>query len=361
MIVGHGGNIYDKARKLGCAPMDVLDMSSNVNPLGPLPGLIHHLTAHMDRIAALPEAGAESIIQLFSEHYQIDPKKVLAGNGTTQLIYTLPYALNIKQALILGPTYSDYADACRMNGAAYRFALTDADRSFHHDLHKIEKELGSSDAVFICNPNNPTGVLIPDEEIRFLCQKHPDILFIIDESYLPFVSDGESRSLMTSSQSNVLVLNSMSKIFRVPGLRIGFIIASAPLIEKIGAYTLPWSVNAMAQTAVEYLMTRKQAVSDFIEMTRKFLSIERQFVLQNLQYAQWITLFPSQTSFILAELKKYTSEEISGILLDDRILIRDCSNFQGLSNRFIRISLKTRDINQLLVDRLNFFCNRPES
>ena len=124
MINGHGGNIFDKAKELGCDPMDILDMSSNVNPLGPMPGLMNHLHEHLERIIALPEAGAGSIIQAFSSRHDIDPKKVLAGNGTTQLIYTLPVALKIRQALILGPTYSDYADACRMHGVDFRFALS---------------------------------------------------------------------------------------------------------------------------------------------------------------------------------------------------------------------------------------------
>ncbi|MCX5883287.1 MAG: hypothetical protein NTU74_16275 [Deltaproteobacteria bacterium] len=86
MINGHGGNIFDKAKELGCEPMDILDMSSNVNPLGPMPGLMAHLHEHLDRIIALPEAGAGGIIQAFSSHHDIDSKKVLAGNGTTQLI-----------------------------------------------------------------------------------------------------------------------------------------------------------------------------------------------------------------------------------------------------------------------------------
>jgi threonine-phosphate decarboxylase len=359
MINGHGGNIFDKARDLGCDPMDILDMSSNVNPLGPMPGLMNHLHEHLEDIIALPEAGAGSIIQAFSSHHDIDPKKVLAGNGSTQLIYTLPVALKIRQALILGPTYSDYSDACRMHGVDFRVALSDENTSFRHTLDAMDIEPGN--AVFICNPNNPTGTLIPSEAIESLCRRYPNILFIIDESYLPFVSKGEAKTLTGSTLSNIIVLNSMSKIFRIPGLRIGFVVAHPEIIEKIGSYMLPWSVNTLAQAAVNYLMTQKQDVIDFIGKTRTYLAGEREFVMASLQTAPGIRLFPSTTSFILAKLDRLTAEAVSSYLLNYRILIRDCGNFQGLSSKFIRISLKTRDVNQMLADRLRECCENPFS
>ncbi len=354
MINGHGGNIFDKAKDLGCVPMDILDMSSNVNPLGPLPGLMNHLHEHLEQVSALPEAGAGSIIQAFSSHHDIDPNKVLAGNGTTQLIYTLPLALKIRQALIFGPTYSDYADACRMHGADFRFAHSDEKTSFCHTLDAMHPE--SSDTVFICNPNNPTGTLISAEAIESLCRKYPQVRFIIDESYLPFVPEGEAKSMIGSRLPNIIILNSMSKIFRIPGLRIGFVVAHPGIIEKINHYMLPWSVNTLAQAAVNYLMTQKQEVSEFIEKTRSYLAGEREFVIKGLQSAPGIIFFPSTTSFILAKLDKLTADAVSRHLLNDRILIRDCGNFQGLSSNFIRISLKTRDVNQILTDRLRACC-----
>ena len=359
MINGHGGNIFDKARDLGCDPMEILDMSSNVNPLGPMPGLMAHLHKHLERIIALPEAGAGSIVRAFSSHHDIDPKKVLAGNGTTQLIYTLPVALKIKQALILGPTYSDYADACRMHGVDFRFALSNKKTSFSHSLDTMD--IGHSDTVFICNPNNPTGTLIPSETIESLCRRYPNIRFIIDESYLSFVPEGEAKSLIGSALPNIIVLNSMSKIFRIPGLRIGFVVAHPDMIEKISTYMLPWSVNTLAQAAVIYLMTPKQDVSEFINETRTYLAGERHFVMSALQSAPGIKLYPSATSFILAKLERLTAEAVSRHLLSHRILIRDCGNFQGLSSQFIRISLKTRDVNQILTDRLREYCENSNT
>lgn len=352
MIQGHGGNIFDKARALGCDPMDILDMSSNVNPLGPMPGLVNHLKNHLDLITVLPEADSGSIEIVFSRSLGIDKKQVLAASGTTQLIYLLPLALGTKKAAILGPTYSDYADACSMHNVDYSFVLSDESASFRHDLEGIKKNLESCDTVFICNPNNPTGVLISSEEILSLCERNPYVRFIIDESYLPFVNDGAAKSLAGSALSNLVVLNSMSKIFRIPGLRIGFATGPKVLIEKMRHYMLPWSVNALAQSAVTYLIQDKPEVSEFIENTRAYLTSERQFIMENLESSSGITLFPSVTSFILMKTEKMPAEAISNSLLQDRILIRNCANFKGLSNQFIRISLKTREINQILINKL---------
>ena len=231
MIDRHGGNIFDKARELGCHPMEILDMSSNVNPLGPMPELMTHLHVCLDRTVALPEANAGEITRAFANHHGIDPDTVLAGNGTTQLIHILPPALKMRKALILGPTYSDYADACRMHDVNFRFILSDESTAFHHRLDAVNCTPG--DAVFICNTNNPTGTLVATDAIISLCRQFPDTYFIIDESYLPFVPNGESISLTGTNLTNLIILNSMSKIFRIPGLRIGFVVASADIIDGI--------------------------------------------------------------------------------------------------------------------------------
>jgi len=123
MITGHGGNIYDVARRLGCKPFEIIDMSSNVNPIGPPPGLKEHLKEKLDLITALPEVDAKEISTTFANRYGLDPECVLAGNGTTQFIYTIPQVLGTRKALIIGPTYSDYADACTMHKVEFDYAI----------------------------------------------------------------------------------------------------------------------------------------------------------------------------------------------------------------------------------------------
>ena len=353
MIDGHGGNIYDMARRLGCAPSDIVDMSSNVNPLGPPPGLKDCLIENLNVITALPEVDSNLLVRCFAERYGVDYESVLAGNGSTQFIYSIPKGLATKRALILGPTYADYADACRMYDIDFEYFIAPEDQGFQADIQLLKKQVSGFDTVFLCNPNNPTGTLHTAAEIESLCQTHPQTKFIIDESYLPFVIGGDQESMIGRELPNVIILNSMSKIFRISGLRIGFIIAPKKIIQKLVRYFLPWSVNALAQIAVRYLLEHEVEVNAFIEQTQKLIETERNRFSEKLKNMPDIKLFPSTTSFILAKLlNNHTAEAVCRHLWYEKILIRNCSNFKGLSNRFIRISLKKSEANCLLADKL---------
>ena len=359
MIKGHGGNIFEVAQRLGCAPTDIYDMSSNVNPLGPPTGLVRFLLENIHTINALPEVDAGKAVHAFANRYDVDPDLVLAGNGTTQFIYSIPQVLQTKRALILGPTYADYADACNMHNVSHAFVLSEESHAFQPDLDPIRKQVQAFDTVFICNPNNPTGAIIPVAELDLLCSANPNTYFVIDESYLPFVHDGENKSILNSGLANVIVLNSMSKIFRIPGLRIGFLRASENTIDKFTRYTLPWSANSLAQNAVIYLMENKAEVETFIEETRTFIETEKKHFTQTFKDIPGIRIYPSTTSFLLARLfENYIAEDVCGYLLQSRILIRNCANFKGLSDRFIRIAFKTREINAFLEEKLLTFFNQ---
>lgn len=353
MINGHGGNIYELAQNLGCAPADIYDMSSNVNPLGPPEGLVSHLIENIRAINALPEVDAGRTIAAFADRYGIDPDLVLAGNGTTQFIYAIPMALDTQKALIMGPTYADYADACLMHGVDHAFVMAADSGDFACDLDRLEKHLGDADTVFICNPNNPTGTLTPLSQLETLCRAYPDKRFVIDESYLPFVTDGDRHSIVHHGLSNVIVLNSMSKIFRIPGLRVGFLISRQPIIEKFQRYALPWSANSLAQIAVRYLMENRGEVDEFIRDTRAFLAEEKRRFLKTFQDVPGVRVFPSTTSFVLLKLfGAHRAEALCEYLARNRILIRNCTNFKGLSDRFVRVAFKTREINIMLEEKL---------
>jgi len=353
MISGHGGNIFELANRLKCSPFAIIDMSSNVNPLGPPSGLLDAIGKNLNSITALPEADSSSAIQAFSNFYNIDPLSVLAGNGTTQFIYMLPMVLGSQRVCIISPTYSDYEDACIANKVAFKNIILSEKNGFQLRFSEIDKKISAFDTIFICNPNNPTGQLIAKEKLEKLCLSNGAKNFIIDESYLPFVPGNTDNSMINSRLDNIVVLNSMSKIFKIPGLRIGFIVASKGLIERFKACMLPWSLNSLAQTAVTYLMKKDDEVKEFIYKTRNYLTHERSEFLRNINKIKGIKAFPSVTSFILMKLEgKKRASEICQELAINKFLIRNCSNFRGLNDRFIRISLKEREYNILAVEQL---------
>ncbi len=357
MIKGHGGNIHEAAEKIGCSASDIIDMSSNLNPLGPPEGLSAHLSGKMDAIISLPEVDAAGIIEAVADEYGVSFESVLAGNGTTQFIYTIPQALESRRALIVGPTYADYRDACIMYDVEYDFHIAEEERNFVPGFEELTAAVAGYDTIFICNPDNPTGALIPVDEIRMLAEAHPDKYFIIDESYLPFVKEAEKITAVRLSLPNIIVLNSMSKIFRIPGLRVGFLIAEPTVIDKFEKFRLPWSVNALAQEAVLHIAENKPAITRFLSESRDFFEAEKALFMDTMAGKSELKIYPSATYFMTAKLpERLNAQRAWDFLLEEKILIRNCDNFVGLSDRFVRFSLKSREINLKLAKRLLELC-----
>ncbi len=350
MIIGHGGNIRGLAKKMNCSADDIIDMSSNLNPLGPPETIETVICENLVKIRSLPEPDAISMRKGFARYHDIDPDTVVAGNGTTWFIYTIPKALDSKKVLIAGPTYSDYKDACLMHDISFQHCFAQAQECFKQDIDEISRMARAADLVFICNPNNPTGSLMHREQLDYLVNKHPGTVFVIDESYLPFVDAASDISMVSQTRyENLIVLSSMSKIFRIPGLRTGFLTTSRGMVEKIMRHYQPWSVNALAQVVIEHIFNHPGRIEPFYRKTREYIKKEKQVFLEKLGTVQGLELLDSSTYFILACL---TGEKLSAEFCEQigchKILIRDCSNFSGLSDQYVRFSLKKRPINDRL-------------
>ena len=347
MIIGHGGNIQDLAKKEGCAVDDIIDMSSNLNPLGPPETIEKVICDNLIKIRSLPEPDAFTMRKGFALFHGIEDNQVVAGNGTTWFIYTIPKALGSKKVLICGPTYSDYKDACLMHKIDFHHCTAKAENYFNLNIDEISGMAKKADTLFICNPNNPTGSLILREQLEYLIKKHENTIFIIDESYLPFVDKAQDVSMVSEFQyKNLIVLSSMSKIFRIPGLRTGFLSAPQNIVEKIMAYYQPWSVNALAQIVINDIFDHPEKIEPFYEKTRNFIKEEKLIFLECLKNIKELQTFDSSAYFILARLTgSITAEDFCTRIGQNKILIRNCANFFGLSDKYVRFSLKKREDN----------------
>ncbi|MBI9074572.1 MAG: pyridoxal phosphate-dependent class II aminotransferase [Desulfatibacillum sp.] len=353
MIIGHGGNMAQAAARAGLDAADITDMSSNTNPLGPMPGMLEHLKNSMDAVTNLPEADSRAVVQAFAGMNGLDSASILAAGGTTQFIYSLPRLFPAGKALILGPTYSDYADACAMNRVPVTWAFPEDGRDFAHDFDMIVKIAGDHDFVFLCNPNNPTGNLYAPDTIQWFAKKCPNTVFVMDESYLPFVAESSALTMAGTSLPNVLVLSSFSKIFKAPGLRIGFAIAPKGLKEKLETFQLPWSVGSLAQEAVLFAANNQDAALAYIEKTAAFVAQERKTMEDTVRGKTGITPYPGVTPFVLFHLPPgLKSQTVWEAMLQQGILVRDCANFQGLGLQFVRVSLKNSQANARAAEML---------
>ncbi|MCF6246299.1 MAG: aminotransferase class I/II-fold pyridoxal phosphate-dependent enzyme [Desulfobacula sp.] len=352
MIIGHGGNKQNLAASLGCSADEIIDMSSNLNPLGPPEQISQVICDNLLKIKSLPEPDATSMRRGFAKYHGIDEKNVVAGNGTTWFIYTIPKALDAKKILIVGPTYSDYKDACIMHGIQFEHFFTTPENDFELDIEKLSQATKNADMIFICNPNNPTGSLISKEKLTWLLENHKNTFFIVDESYLPFVDQAQEISFVSDTKyNNLIVLSSMSKIFTIPGLRTGFLSAAEPICEKIMNYYQPWSVNALAQAVIVDIFDHPEKIDPFYRQTREYIQKEKQKFLDSLEGVKEITCFSTSTYFVLARLTgQVRAKKICRRIGEHKILIRDCANFIGLSDEYVRFSLKQRKTNLLLAN-----------
>lgn len=361
MIHGHGGNLHKAARRLGCSVVEILDASSNLNPLGPMPGLFDALAKRIKEAAVLPEPDARSAVWHMARWVGVSPQNLAMGNGTTQFIYAIPQALKIKKALVVAPTYADYHDACTLAGAAVSYWFLDKAQGFVPDLEEIGRRCRAFDLVFFCNPNNPTGVFTPSDSLADLVRSCPGTLFVIDESYLPFCGPERTLSLASRRVPNALTLTSLSKMYALAGLRVGFIHGPTEILEKIRSWCPPWSVNVLAAMAVEYLAKHEHAAFAYAEESRAFCAQEKNLWLECFANDDRVRLYPGAATFLLGELARGEAAMLCEQLLRRRILVRDCANFAGLSPAWFRVSVKSAEENARLRHELGQWLESRET
>ena len=338
----HGGDILSMAKRLGCGVNELIDMSSNLTPLGMAPGLREALVARLSEISFLPESGSETLVHLFAQKYGCSPQQVLAGNGTTEFIYAVPASVQSRRALIVAPTYGDYQTASEWAGLSVDFFTLKAEEGFALDFSRLSARLTGGEVVFFCNPNNPTGRVVASRKLLDFILAHPATEFLIDESYLPFVDEPSLAGFPLPA--NLFLLCSSSKIYGIPGLRLGFLVASEEKMDRFAARRKPWGVNRMAQVAGEYFLEHSDA---YVQAVRDFLVRNRPGFVARLAALPGVQVVPGAANFILCRLTgPMTAARLREGMLGQRIMIRDCSNFTGLDAHYFRVSLQEPDRNE---------------
>ncbi len=351
MLRGHGGEIYTLAKRLGISPNKITDHSSNISPLPPPAGLYAILARNLPEIEHLPEVDSESLREALAEKIGLPTKQILPSSGTTEWIFAIPRIINPKRVFVLIPTYADYRDASHGIGARVDYFLARPEDGFQPDLKAIRSQIPGHELVFICNPNNPTGVFLPRDPLLELVSYFNQITFVIDESYLDFIGDLE-ESLLSARPfpENLVILRSFSKIYRIPGLRLGYAVAGSKLAQELWKECLPWSVNRLAQIAGLWLLTQ----DEHIKWCRKLVRKERERVLPQLKALPGVKCFEGHLHFFLLYFENHPASEIWERLLREYfILTRDASNFEGLNKHYLRIALRSPAENDRLIKAIS--------
>lgn len=331
MLQGHGDDAYRYNQKI------IADFSTNVWYGGEPAGLKEHIFQQWHVLNKYPEVQAESLALSISKHHQLQASNILITNGTAESIYLIAQAYANSTTTITIPAFAEYEDACLMHRHQVQFVNEDAIQP----NMSIDKGL-----FFICNPNNPTGHVFP--HLEKLIKSNPGTLFVIDEAFIEFTVDTTSLISLVDTCDNVIILRSLTKAFAIPGLRLGYIAANARLINKLLQCKTPWSVNAFAIAAGHFIFDNYSG--NQLPLAQLFGDKE-QFVQQLKQ--QSFTVNNSHTHYFLAKMPFGKAQQLKEYLITHHgLLIRDASNFRGLSKQHIRIATQTKEKNELLTNAI---------
>ncbi|MGK7344441.1 MAG: cobyric acid synthase [Candidatus Nitrospinota bacterium M3_3B_026] len=343
----HGGNVRQIARKAGLPPERVLDFSASLNPLGFPDWLRSLVNARLKDIALYPDPEMEELIEAFSERTGVPKEQAAAGAGATELIFTIPLAGRFDAALIPAPSYTDYRRAALRAGLDVRTFRLDSHKSFALDIEKLGQNLRGGELVFLGHPNNPTGKTLDADALRALAREHSASTFLVDESFGGFVRDFDS--MIHDRPPNVIVVLSLTKLYAVPGLRLGMAVADDEIIGGIRRMTPPWPVNTLAQAFGAEVFRGdgeyERRTVDEVEKLRRALA-------EGLERIGGLTVFPGETNYLLVRMDTpgMDARRLSEALLAEGIAVRLLADFEGLDDRYFRVAVRTGEENEKLLE-----------
>ncbi len=338
----HGGNVYEAARTSGRASNRFVDFSASINPLGPSPVAVRALRHSLPQLIHYPDPDCVTLRLALAERWRLASDQIVVGNGSSELIHLLPRALGIRHALLIGPTFSEYARAVALAGGKVSYLHARRSEDYRPPLELVLQAVRRSrrpvDTIFLCNPNSPTGQAVPAESVRKLVQAaaRRRLRVVVDETFVEYCAD---RSVLCDARrsANLLVLRSFTKFYAMPALRLGYLVGAAPLIQLIRSLQPPWSVNMPAQAyAVAALGDRR-----YVGRSLAYMQRERTSFVMNLMALPGVRVYPSEANFLLLELPASRSARVcAATLARQGLLIRDCSSVPGLNRRTVRVAVR---------------------
>jgi L-threonine-O-3-phosphate decarboxylase len=345
----HGGARPDEA--------GLLDFSAGINPLGPPASVVAAVRERAADIDRYPDPNCRQLIDLIVERHQLDGATILFGNGTNELIHAIARAFPRQRAAVIEPAYTEYLRACRLAHTAVQHWLPDGP-DFTPTAPGAPVD---ADQVWLANPVNPTGRLWPAES-RWVWLRSATAVTVVDEAYLPLRPDGEARSLTYGASwrqrwvAPLLVLRSLTKLYALPGLRLGYVVGPPDALARVREQLPPWSVNTLAQTAGVAALRD----DDYLRRTHAWFAAEQPALGQALAEFAAFDVIPSEANFYLLRLRspEPSSTVLTARLRERGIAIRDASNFVGLNDRYVRVAVRTSADNGRLLDALRSVLRR---
>ena len=302
----------------------------------------------MDLLSIYPDSDSADLKKNLEWYTKISEKLIVVGNGATEIIYNFSKAfLNKKTPVLIPiPTFSEYEAAAKLQNCKISFFKTmNLNENFDEFLSKIPKK----GCVFVCNPNNPTGVLLSKQKIKKIIQiaSKKSTLVFVDECFIELSDPKQSVIKEIRKFENLFVLRSLTKSFGLAGIRIGYGIGNKKLVTILNNIKIPWNVSGIAQKAASAAL----CYHNYLDKSSRIILKEKINLKNSISKINGFTCFNSDTNFILIKTKT-KSNILQKKLLRKKILIRDCNSFRGLDNNYIRIAVKTSKENKKLIKAL---------
>lgn len=333
MIVGHGDDSYRYADAIR------YDFSSNVPYLNHSDAVLAHLASRLSLLCHYPDPTAGTVRELLSKQWGLPADYFWVTNGSTEAFYLTAHLFAESDTLITVPSFAEYEDACRL----YRH------RPSFCSISELADRRIASRTVWTGLPNNPDGDISHQGLIPCLCRQYPDTYFIVDEAYSELCSVDVSLLGLVRELPNLILVRSLTKSFALPGIRVGYVVAHPEVIEQLSSKAHPWSVNALALEAADFILRH---YDDLLPERDRLMAESRQ--LQDaLKELPGLLVTPSSTNYCLVELQHGTAAELKDRLASlHSILIRNADNFRSLSPRHIRIATQGAEANRHLIESL---------
>jgi len=332
MIKGHGSDLYKYSGKI------IADFSSNVWYKGMPEELILHLKYKLENIVHYPEPDAGKLAVKISNQYNLKTNKVLVTNGATEAFYLIAHLFTAKNSYIVYPSFSEYEDACKVYNHTLQYI----------NINEINSKLllPNNSILWLGNPNNPDGVITSKNIIENILKCNTTSFFIIDEAYNELCVNSESVVGLLDNYSNLIITHSLTKSFAIPGIRLGYILASEEIISGLSEITMPWSVNSLAIEAGLFLLSRYK---EFLPNKNNLIEESRYFQ-KEISSIEGLEIIKSDCNYFLIKLENGKASDLKEYLAHKKgLLIRDASNFKGLTDSHFRVAIQGNDNNNLLL------------
>lgn len=346
----HGGNPLAEYRRYSIPPRPYIDFSVNMNPLGPPLIVRESWNDLFNTLERYPSVGGDGICSYYADKHGCNPDTVFSANGASEALYVLFNVLSPARAVLFTPSFHDYSRAARLSGASLvKVRLTPANYFNFPSKAEISGFLRDAKAIIIGHPNNPTGTCMEREDILALSNQYPDTWFVVDESFSGFMPDPQDQSLLNVDDrpENIIVVQSLTKYYALPGLRIGACIASPHIIRRLEAHGVPWRVNGPADALAPLLLNS----DTYDRETAELITVERIRIYNELSHLTGIIVFPSRANFFTARWYKTDNlDDFLPTMLQNGIVVRDCRNFSGMEQNYWRFAIRGSSDNTLLLD-----------